>query len=480
LLVKTALRRQKAWQQTGTAGRTRVQVSGVCERILRRITDEEVALNRIPSSIASFFVAWLCTASALANQSATFRADPAHTGVYDSAAPALSKVKWRFHTRGKIFSTPAVANGLVYVGSYDGNLYAVRVADGSRAWAFKTHGPVTSSPAVSNGLVYFLSVDGNAYAVGASDGRERWHFTTGGERRFIAPGIHGMIPRSEPMPDPFDLFLSSPLVAAQTVYFGCGDNYVYALDASNGALRWKFKTGNVVHASPAYDRGTIYIGSWDRNLYALDAATGKVRWKFQTGDDRTIYNQVGIAGSAAVSGDTVYFGARDSFFYALRATTGALRWKHDEHGSWVIASPAVSGGNVYYATSDEKRFWALDAATGRERFKADYGMFAFSSPAIASDTAYFGTFDGRLYGVNLRTGRVSARFSTDGSRKNLAAHLDANGEVDLKTFYTDNTFEGGVAGVDRIFSVGSIVGSPAIADGVLYVGSTDGTLYALE
>jgi outer membrane protein assembly factor BamB len=77
------------------------------------------------------------------------------------------------------------------------------------------------------------------------------------------------------MADPFDVFLSSPAVAAGVVYFGSGDNHVYALDAQSGELKWKFKTGDVVHASPAVSGGVVYIGSWDRNLYALDAKTGR-------------------------------------------------------------------------------------------------------------------------------------------------------------------------------------------------------------
>ncbi len=183
-----------------------------------------------------------------------FRGDAAHLGVYASTAPTLTHVKWRFATRGKIFSSPAVLGGVVYVGSTDGNLYAVRAADGSLAWRFPTHGPVNSSPAVADGLVFFSSLDGNVYAVDANDGRERWHFTTGGERRFTAPGIHGIQPKNEMMADPFDLFLSSPAVSNGVVYIGSGDHNVYALDAASGRLRWQFSTGNVVHASPA-DRG---------------------------------------------------------------------------------------------------------------------------------------------------------------------------------------------------------------------------------
>ena len=105
-----------------------------------------------------------------------------------------------------------------------------------------------------------------------SDGKLRWKFATDGERRFTAPGIHGAIAthradarsvRRVP------LFSGGRWQAS--VYFGSGDHHVYAVDAGSGALRWKFETGNVVHASPAVADGVVYIGSWDRNLYALNA-----------------------------------------------------------------------------------------------------------------------------------------------------------------------------------------------------------------
>jgi outer membrane protein assembly factor BamB len=411
--------------------------------------------------------------------SAMFRGGPAHLGVYDSSAPMLTSVKWRFHTHAKMFSSPTVSGDAVYIGASNGRLYAIRTGDGSQIWSFAAKGAINSTPAVADGAVYVLSRDGNLYAIDAQTGREQWSFTTGGERRFTAPGIHGITPKTEVMPDPFDVFLSSPAVAGGVVYVGSGDHNVYAIDAATGRLRWKFLTGNVVHASPAVVNGTVFIGSWDRYLYALDARSGALKWKFQTGDDRDIYNQVGIASSAAVAGGIVYFGCRDSKLYALDERSGRLRWKHDEHGSWVIASPAIDDNTVYYTTSDEKRFWALDARTGAERFALPYGAFAFSSPALTANVAYYGTFDGRLHAVDTRAGKIVAKFLTDAARRDLAAHLDRNGDLDLAQFYSEPTLDGIIVGLERIYALGSIVGSPVLANGVLYVGSTEGTLYAI-
>ena len=410
-----------------------------------------------------------------------FRGDSAHTGVYPSAkVPSLDRIAWKFKTGAKVISSPAVAGGTVYIGSGDYRVYALDAADGRLKWRFRTGGAVNSSPAVAGNTVFAASLDGNLYALDATDGSVKWKFMTAGERRFTAPGIHGATPRTETMPDPYDVFLSSPTVVAGVVYFGSGDHRVYALDASSGTLRWTFETGNVVHASPAVVDGVLYIGSWDRNLYALNAANGALLWKFQTGDDTKIYNQVGIASSAAVADGAVYFGCRDGHFYAVDAKSGAKKWEHDNKGGWVIASPAVDRGVVYFPTSDGERFKALDAATGAMKFDISNKAVSFSSPAIVGGTAFYGTSDGWMHAVDAGTGRLMAEFQTDGSKTNAARYLDANGRMDGAKLYPDSTLEGMIIGLDRMFSLGSVLSSPAVVDGVLYFGSTDGNVYAIR
>jgi eukaryotic-like serine/threonine-protein kinase len=418
--------------------------------------------------------------AAVAADPVMFRGDPAHSGVYASTvAPGISVVKWKLKTGARIISSPVVTAGTVYIGSADQNLYAVNATDGALRWKFSAQGPVNSSPAVAEGLVYFGSLDGNFYAVDSETGKVRWQFKTAGEQRFTAPGIHGAIPRTERMPDPFDVFLSSPAVADGVVYFGSGDHHVYALDARSGALRWKFATGNVVHASPAVSDGLVFIGSWDRYLYALDAKTGQPVWKFQTGDDTETYNQIGIASSAAVGGGVVYFGCRDGHFYAIDAKTGVEKWQHDNKKGWVIASPALRDGLVYFPTSDGTRFKALDAATGRLRFDMENKAISFSSPAIAAGAIYFGSSDGWLHAIDAATGRVRAEFQTDGSKQNASKYIDAQGKINSSALYPDFTLDGIFIGLDRMFSLGSILSSPVVSDGVVFVGSTDGHLYAL-
>src|SRR5262249_11263257 len=135
------------------------------------------------------------------DDNATFRADPAHTGVYAApGATVFQKVKWQFRTKAQVLSSPAVAGNTVYFGSNDHRLYAVDLESGAKQWEFKTDGRVAPSPAVATGLVFFLSYDSNFYAVDAASGTLRWKFKTAGERRFTAKHLHGVEPASEAVP----------------------------------------------------------------------------------------------------------------------------------------------------------------------------------------------------------------------------------------------------------------------------------------
>lgn len=419
---------------------------------------------------------------AYAGDATTFRGDSAHSGVYQgTGVTQLAGVKWKFRTHGYVNSSPAVSNGVVYVGSTDGNVYAVSADTGALRWKFTTGSRVVSSPAVANDDVYVLSYDGLFYALDAASGKVRWKFKTGGEHRFEAPHLHGTLPVDETMPDPFDMYLSSPVVTDGLVYFGSSDGNVYALGATSGALTWKFKTGNVVHASPAIADGTLYVGSWDSYFYALDAKSGKVRWRFKTGEDPVIHNQVGIQSSASVGGGIVYFGCRDSHLYALDAATGALRWSIPTHGSWVISSPAIDDGHVYFATSDTGLFYSVDARSGKVGFSLDFKQWPmFSSPALAGRMAYIGSHTGKLIAIDVDRGAVAWTFLTDGQKKNGATYTNADGTPNYEAAYPGSFYDDLIVGYSRLMTVGAIISSPVVDGDSIYFGSTDGNLYALH
>ncbi|HEV8409174.1 MAG TPA: PQQ-binding-like beta-propeller repeat protein [Gemmatimonadaceae bacterium] len=435
-------------------------------------------MSRITVAVFTCAAGFVAASSAFAQP--MFRGGPDHRGIYDSPQPSLTEPLWKFKTNGRVVSSPVVAGDAVYFGSTDSFIYAVNRGDGSLRWKFATRGAVSSSPAIVNGAIIASSGDGRVYAIDAATGKQLWAFKTAGESRFTARGIHGAVPPTEMMPDPFDVFLSSPAVADGVVYIGSGDHNVYAIDAANGSLRWKFETRDVVHASPAVAAGVVYIGSWDRNMYALNANSGKEQWRFQTGNDTVTHNQIGIASSAAVADGAVYFGCRDGHFYAVDAKTGQLRWSVDNKGGWVIASPAARNGVVYFPTADGMRLKAVNGASGEIVYSVAMRAISFSSPAIVGDQMYFGSSDGWVHRVDLATGATRAEFQSDGSKANASKYIDADGHMKSEALYPDLTLDGVIIGVHNMFTLGSFLSSPVIVDGVLYIGSTDGHLYALK
>ena len=411
----------------------------------------------------------------LAADSASFRGNAQHTGVYDAAGvPKLGGIKWSFKTEGQVIASPAVHGDTVYIGSTGGILYAIDRATGASKWQYLVKSRIASSPAVAGGLIYFGAFDGNFYAVEETNGQLKWKFQTAGERRFAAAHLHGLLPEHDTMPDPWDCYLSSPVVWNGAVYFGSGDGNVYALDAPSGALKWKFATGNVVHASPAIADGTLFVGSWDSFFYALDTATGAEKWRFKTGEDPVNHNQQGIQSSAAIADGMVYFGCRDGHLYALDEQTGAMKWAYNTKGSWVLNSPAVSRGKVYFATSDTGLLYSADAKTGAIGFSVNWGWPMYSSPAIAGDMLYIGSTAGTINAVNLADGSKAWSFATEASRKNGADILNYFAP------FTTNFYDDVMASYAKLLTLGPILSSPVVVDNVIYVGSVDGNVYALN
>ena len=112
-----------------------------------------------------FFI--FCSATAAYAQTdrdskyAIFQTSGTHCGVSPTSKyTSFGSLKWKFKSNGKIFSSPAVINGMAYVGSEDHYLYAIAIKTGKQVWKFKTGGTVDSSPAVYENVIYFGSLTG--------------------------------------------------------------------------------------------------------------------------------------------------------------------------------------------------------------------------------------------------------------------------------------------------------------------------------
>jgi outer membrane protein assembly factor BamB len=103
----------------------------------------------------------------------------------------------------------------------------------------------------------------------------------------------------------------------------------------------------------------------------------------------------------------------------------------------------------------------------------------FSSPAVAGNTLYLGSHDGKLRAINLTTQAIDWTFQTDGSVKNGATYTKPDGSPNYDAAFDDEFYDDMVIGVYRMLRVGAILSSPVVVGNVLYVGSSDGNLYAL-
>ena len=410
----------------------------------------------------------------------TFHGDARRTGYYNSPDIISQPVeKWRFITQGRMFGSPVIDNEMLFIGSGDSCLYALNKESGQQIWKFKTKGEIHSTPAVSNSAIYFLSYDGIFYALNEQTGDLIWTFETQGEKHYSRKGIYGWQPSTMEMDDLFDFYLSSAVVGDSLVYFGCGDHNIYALDKTTGIEKWHYTTGGVVHSSPALKDGKLLCGSWDRYMYCLDAKTGTELWKFATGADASGFMQ-GIIASPCIQDSVAYFGCRDANAYAVNINTGTKIWSVSNSGSWFQATATIADSIVYFGTSDNTCVRAFNANTGKQIFLRDAKSYVYSSPAATANVLYYGSFTGWLYAIDRNTGAPLWSYQTDASKQNSAECL-TNGRMNWqKTAGSGNLYQysTNVYCMDKFLTLGSIVSSPVLDNGVLYISSADSNLYA--
>ena len=166
---------------------------------------------------------------------------------------------WRYRTTGAISSSPAVADGVLYVG-YVGGFCALNASNGGSFGILpRPYLGTYSSPAVYNGVVY-TGADTNVYALNASTGSKIWSFSTNSTIVF-APAIdNGLV---------FVTYVTNDWAT---------NGSVYALNASTGSLVWKFTAKNQFYTSPCTSPtiadGMVFVGYDNGYQYALDEATG--------------------------------------------------------------------------------------------------------------------------------------------------------------------------------------------------------------
>src|SRR5258706_4133445 len=325
-------------------------------------------------------------------------------GALDKLDGATGSLRWRYKTLG--MSIPAAATvvaGKVYLGSQEGTIYALNASDGTVLWQFHTNLAIVASPTVVNGVVYIGSSDGNLYALNASTGTALWHYRVG--------------------PANVALVANTVIVSNGVVYGSSSDevsqSYLYAVDATSGAQRWRIHVQNQRFTAPQAVNGVLYLASWalkqeggpditDSYVYAFSAKDGSLLWRS---------NKIGdfILSTPTIANGVVYSGSRDSHLYAFKADTGKLLWHTNVSGE-IYSSPQVDNGIVYAgvmqpgsptapgSTSDTTPprgvVVAMNASTGALLWKSVVANYQGTPLTAFGTVLYLGAADGSVYALS--------------------------------------------------------------------------------
>jgi len=238
-----------------------------------------------------------------------------------------------------IYGTPAVAGDLVYIGGYNGKIYAFDSSSLQKRWVYPPEGnlqPIVSGPVVALGKVYFGGSDGKVYALKADTGVEAWEpFQTG------------------------DKIWSTPVIDDGTVYISSFDKKVYALNATTGKKKWQtVEVGGAIVSTPLVYNNTVYFGSFDRYFYAVDATDGSLKWKSEVEAGSWFWAK------PVIYNNTIYAPCLDGKVYILDAESGHELIGAIDLGSPVSSSPVLidgsivivsEGGEVYSINNNQKR-----------------------------------------------------------------------------------------------------------------------------
>ena len=358
-----------------------------------------------------------------------FQGGPAHLGV--SAETAISVMTAPHLTSGWTaslgaigsYASPAVAastslgEALVYAGSA-AHFYAFPATGGAPVWEYSLSsagGNIQASPAVFGGVVYIASSAGYVYALNASTGALMCDFTIGHHIQ-ASPVVVGAPDGSGPV-----LYVGTDpgkgLVGAEYAVYGAGNRH------GSCTLDWQFTSWQAARGGtwspPAYGTDAngnpvLVFGSRDPDdsVYALNATTGALDWRYQTSTNKEF--DVGAAPTISAPGTNgfpdgvAYVSGKDHVAYALDLTTGTLVWHHylEKNGQDMESSSALAGGTLYLGSNDG--VYALNARTGKQVWHALAGVTFYASAAVTGPAGQqvlvIANDRGRVYALSLADG----------------------------------------------------------------------------
>lgn len=303
------------------------------------------------------------------------------TGPRSAKVDAEIHPRWTFACEDEIRGTPSCRAGVLFVGSYDHNLYALKASTGEFIWKYPSEGGVVSKPAFHEGEVYFGSEDHRLHVISARSGKVAWTYFTEAPVR------------------------SSPQVSHGHVFIGSDDGYLHAVNLISGRRVWRVEANAPIRSTPVVDGEgeAIYFGTEAGELFCTDFRGG-VKWRYKA--------KRAITSTPAIADEVIYFGSLDSNLYALEANTRWVIWRF-RLGRGSISSPVLADGKVFTGAADGN-IYCVDTRSGREmwRFKTEHQVTG--SPLIHNDSLYCGSVDGHLYCLEYRSGRLRWKFRTEG------------------------------------------------------------------
>jgi outer membrane protein assembly factor BamB/tRNA A-37 threonylcarbamoyl transferase component Bud32 len=299
-----------------------------------------------------------------------------------SALPVTSggiKPLWSFKCEDEIRGTPALSQGVLYIGCYDNNMYALNAADGQFQWKYATDGGIVSRPLAYDNNLYFCSEDQALHVINTRTGKVAWTYFTEGK------------------------IYSSPRMAEGHIFFGSDDQDMHAVNITAGRAAWKFATDGPIHSTPLVANEMIYFGTETGSFYAVNFR-GELKWRFQA--------KRAVTSSPIDKGQAIYFTSLDGTLYSLDSKNGWAIWKF-RLGKGSISSPVIADDFIFVGAADGF-IYCVDIRTAREvwRFKTENQIS--SSPAVYKDSVYCGSVDGTMYCLEYRTGRLRWKFETQG------------------------------------------------------------------
>ncbi|MFL5898498.1 MAG: PQQ-binding-like beta-propeller repeat protein [Solirubrobacterales bacterium] len=303
--------------------------------------------------------------------------------------PPFDKL-WRFTEKPLQEFPPIYVGGKLYFVNNNGFAYALDADTGKVLWERRIGRLNASSPAYYKHRLYIVNLEpGHIVKLDAKTGRTIW------KRKL--PG------RAE----------SSPVVIDRTVYFGCENGELFAVNTISGAVRWSTPLGGPIKAAPAYYGGRLYVGDYGGYMNAVDAKSGKLVW--QSGSLGPGYGGSGAFYSTpAVAYGRVYAGNNDARVYSYDISDGTLAWSYST-GGYAYSGPTVANTRhsppTVFIGSFDGNVYALDARDGSLRWSRSAGGRVVGSLSAVGDIVYVAEFSNKTTsGFMMRSGRRVFRY----------------------------------------------------------------------